>query len=193
MEKYQFKDIVVGEEGLMKGPFGSDLKRSLYVSKGVNTYKVYLQENILKENNEVGEHYISKEYFDSKMSRYEVKEGDFIVTCDGTLGEIFQLKNLTEPGIISSSLLRITLDTSIVDYDYFYYLFKAVLKKKLIMQGNNSVLKHLPGIGVIKKLEIDLPPLLEQRKISKVLKSIDDKIRINNRINDNLYQSAMVA
>ena len=78
MKKYQFKDIVVGEEGLMKGPFGSDLKRSLYVSRGLNTYKVYLQENILKENNKAGEHYISKEYFDSKMSRYEVKEGDFI-------------------------------------------------------------------------------------------------------------------
>ena len=26
-----FKDIVVGDEGLLKGPFGSDLKKSLYV------------------------------------------------------------------------------------------------------------------------------------------------------------------
>ena len=47
MTKYLFKDIVLGEEGLLKGPFGSDLKKSLYVPKGKNTYKVYLQENIL--------------------------------------------------------------------------------------------------------------------------------------------------
>ena len=79
MSKYLFKDIVVGEEGLLKGPFGSDLKKSLYVPKGEDTYKVYLQENILKEDNNAGEHYISKDYFDKKMSRYEIKENDFIV------------------------------------------------------------------------------------------------------------------
>ena len=41
------------------------------------------------------------------MSRYKVKNGDFIVTCDGTLGEIFQLKDIEEEGIISSSLLKL--------------------------------------------------------------------------------------
>ncbi len=191
--KYLFKDIVKGQEGLLKGPFGSDLKKSLYVPKGDNTYKVYLQENILTENNCAGNHYISEEYFNTKMSRYAVKEGDFIVTCDGTLGEIFRLINIEDPGIISSSLLRITLDTSIADPDYFYYLFKAVIKQQLITQGNNSVLKHLPGIDTIRNHIIYLPSISEQKKVARILKCIDDKIRNNNEINDNLTQSAMVA
>jgi type I restriction enzyme S subunit len=71
--KFLFGEIVEGEEGLLKGPFGSDLKKSLYVPKGPDTYKVYLQENILKKNNSAGDHYISKKYFDEKMSRYAVK------------------------------------------------------------------------------------------------------------------------
>ena len=100
--KYKFNELVIGNEGLLKGPFGSDLKRSLYVPKSKDTYKVYLQENILKQDNSVGTHYISKEYYNKAMYRYAVKENDFVVTCDGTLGEIFQLKNLTEKGIISS-------------------------------------------------------------------------------------------
>ena len=181
MSKYFFKDIVVGDEGLLKGPFGSDLKKSLYVPKGKDTYKVYLQENILKEDNSVGEHYISKEYFDNKMSRYEVKENDFIVTCDGTLGEIYQLKNINEKGIISSSLLRITLNNKIVDDNYFYYLFKAIIKKALITQGNNSVLKHLPGINVIRNYVIELPSLDIQRKIGNTLYVIDNKVKNNNK------------
>ena len=74
MTKCKFKDIVAGEEGLMKGPFGSDLKKELYVPKGNNTYKVYLQENILSENVDAGAYYISKDYYDKKMSRYAVKE-----------------------------------------------------------------------------------------------------------------------
>ena len=190
MTKYLFKDIVLGEEGLLKGPFGSDLKKEFYVPKGENTYKVYLQENILKQDNNVGSHYISKQYFDEKMSRYEVKDNDFIVTCDGTLGEIFQLKNITEKGVISSSLLRITLNPEIVDADYFYYLFKAIIKRALITQGNNSVLKHLPGLNVIRNHLIDLPDLITQRRIGRVLKCIDDKIENNNKINAELESMA---
>ena len=87
MNSYLFKDIVVGKEGLLKGPFGSDLKKDLYIQKSTKAYKVYLQENILKENNFVGEYYISEEYYNKKMSRYAVKEGDFIVTCDRTVGD----------------------------------------------------------------------------------------------------------
>ena len=190
MNSYLFKDIVVGKEGLLKGPFGSDLKKELYIQKSSKAYKVYLQENILKENNFVGEYYISEEYYNKKMSRYAVKEGDFIVTCDGTLGEIFQLKNISEKGIISSSLLRITLNNEIVDNDYFYYLFKAIIKRQLITQGNNSVLKHLPGLEVIRNHSIKLHNLTEQKKIGNILKKIDDKIKNNNKINSELENMA---
>ena len=188
--KYFFYDIVVGEEGLLKGPFGSDLKKELYVPKGKTTYKVYLQENILKQNNAVGEHYISKDYYEKSMKRYAVKEGDFIVTCDGTLGEIFQLKNITEPGIISSSLLRITLDKTKCDEKFFPYFFKAKMKVPLITQANNSVLKHLPGLTNIRNFSIDLPTLPVQKKIASVLAALDDKIALNQRINRNLEELA---
>lgn len=186
MNKYLFKDIVLGKEGLLKGPFGSDLKKELYVSKSDGTYKVYLQENILKEDNSVGEHYISEEYYHKKMFRYTVNENDFIVTCDGTLGEIFQLKNLTERGIISSSLLRITLNPGIVDYNYFYYYFKYYIKNALIKKGNNSVLKHLPGLGIIRQFELYLPDLKVQKEIGSNLKIIDDKIHNNSEIIEEL-------
>lgn len=182
MNKYLFEDIVVGEEGLLKGPFGSDLKKELYVPKENDTYKVYLQENIFKEDNTIGEYYISQKYFVDKMSRYEVTDNDFIVTCDGTLGEIFQLKNIKEKGIISSSLLRIRLNNNLVDYDYFYYLFKSLIKTELITQGNNSVLKHLPGLNVIRKHTIKLPSIEEQKSISSILRLLDDKIKNNNKI-----------
>lgn len=190
MNKYLFQDIVIGSEGLLKGPFGSDLKKSLYVPKNTDTYKVYLQENILLKNNNVGHYYISKEYYDSKMKRYAVKENDFIVTCDGTLGEIYQLKNIKEEGIISSSLLKVTLNPDIVDYDYFYYYFKFYIKKALTTKGNNSVLKHLPGIETIKQLVIELPNLSVQKQIGKILKNIDEKIDINNKVNMELENLA---
>ena len=39
---------------------------------------------------------------------------------------------------------------------------------------------------VVENIEIAVPTLIEQRKIGKLLSSIDDKIAINSRINKNL-------
>ncbi len=188
--KFKFQDIVQGKEGLLKGPFGSDLKKSLYVPKSENTYKVYLQENILKQDKSKGEHYISDTYFNEKMKRYEVSEGDFIVTCDGTLGRIYQLKNIVEKGIISSSLLRITLNKKLVDEDFFLYHWSSNIKEPLIRSHDNSVLKHLPGVQAIREFEIILPELKEQQKIGHFLKNIDSKIELNNKINKELESMA---
>ena len=191
INNFKFEEVVIGKEGLLKGPFGSDLKKSLFVPQGENTYKVYLQENILQSNLKNGEYYISKAYYESNMKRYTVKENDFIVTCDGTLGEILQFKNIKEPGIISSSLLRITLDPSIIDADYFYYYFKIRMKNALIKQGNNSVLKHLPGLKVLKEFNLELPSSTsEQKQLALILKLLDSKIELNNRINFELEAMA---
>lgn len=189
-KKMKFKDIVLGENGLLKGPFGSDLKKSIYIPKSKNTYKVYLQENILKRDITKGNHHISSEYFYSSMSRYEVNKDDFIVTCDGTLGEILQLKNLSEPGIISSSLLRITLDPKIINDKFFFYFFKHRIKNPLIRQHDNSVLKHLPGLKAIREFEFELIDINSQIPIGKLLSSLDSKIEINNRINAELEAMA---
>jgi type I restriction enzyme S subunit len=185
-KKMKFKDIVLGENGLLKGPFGSDLKKSIYIPKSKNTYKVYLQENILKRDITKGNHHISSEYFYSSMSRYEVNNDDFIVTCDGTLGEILQLKNLSEPGIISSSLLRISLDPKIINDKFFFYFFKHRIKNPLIRQHDNSVLKHLPGLKAIREFEFELIDINSQIPIGKLLSSLDSKIELNNRINSEL-------
>lgn len=189
-KKFQFKDVVICKEGLLKGPFGSDLKKSLYVPKSDTTYKVYLQENILKQDNTKGSYYITEDYYNTKMKRYLVSEGDFIVTCDGTLGEIYQLNNITEKGIISSSLLRITLNKQLVDETFFPYFWKMRMKDPLINSHDNSVLKHLPGLQVIREFEIDLPELKNQKNIGRMLNSIDKKIELNNKINKELEYMA---
>lgn len=45
-------------------------------------------------------------------------------------------------------------------------------------------------VDVVKALELDLPDIDNQRKIASILKSLDDKIELNNRINRNLSEQA---
>ena len=45
--------------------------------------------------------------------------------------------------------------------------------------------------NVVENLEIDFPSLTEQTQIASVLKSLDDKIALNNKINNNLYEQML--
>ncbi len=40
--------------------------------------------------------------------------------------------------------------------------------------------------GVLDELELTVPPLKEQQKIGAILAMMDQKIALNNKINDNL-------
>ena len=145
-------------ESMTKGPFGSDIKKSLYVPKSVDTYKVYIQANAIEKDASIGEYYISKEYFDTKMFRFEVKPNDYIITCDGTLGKYLRLPLTIERGIISASLLRITLNQRIVP-KYFEYLWDGFIMGRLTSDIRNSALVHLPSADKIGKVKIPLPSL----------------------------------
>lgn len=59
--------------------------------------------------------------------------------------------------------------------------------------GNLSAQSAQPGISVqtLSKQIVRLPSVSYQKKVSKIIKSLDDKIEVNKRINDNLEQQAM--
>lgn len=77
------------------------------------------------------------------------------------------------------------------DADFLYYLICSPLVR-------NSAIKSMVGSSgrqrvqtdVVANLDIELPPLEEQRKIGGLLKTFDDKIKLNNEINNNLEQQA---
>lgn len=184
MFKGKFKDIVREEDGFLRGPFGSALKKSLFVPKGDNTYKVYEQSVVLEQNKELGNYYISKEYFENTLSKFNVQSGDFLVSCSGVnYGAIYQLKGEIEQGVINQALLRIRLNTDIVDENYFLYYFREYIVKVITSGTGDSTIPNFPSMSVVKNIDIQLPDISIQRKIGNFLKCIDEKILTNKQIN----------
>lgn len=187
MFKGKFEDIVLPHEGFLRGPFGSALKKSLFVPKAEDTYKVYEQSVVLQEDKTLGEYYISKKYFEENLSRFEVKSGDFLVSCSGVnYGAIYQLKGEIDKGVINQALLRIRINPQIVDENYFLYYFKAYIVKKITGGTGDSTIPNFPPMSVVKEIDIQLPDIDIQRKIGKILAEIDNKINNNNAINAEL-------
>lgn len=68
--------------------------------------------------------------------------------------------------------------------DFLYYKFFDI-QKNLNNLANGSVFQNLKT-DIVKNFDIILPPIKEQEKIAFILTSIDEKIELNNKINDNL-------
>ena len=156
IQKIKFSECV---KYMIKGPFGSDMKKSLYVPKGDNTYKVYIQGNAIQQDGTLGEYYVTEEYFHKKLERFEVHPGDYIITCDGTLGKYLKLGDNIERGVISSSLLLLKLDEDKIYDKYFELLWEYSMLGYLASQARNACLIHLPSAKAIGEVEIELPPM----------------------------------
>lgn len=183
LKEYKFSECV---ENMTKGPFGSDIKKSLYVPKSVDTYKVYIQVNAIQKNQSLGDYYISKEYFDSKMKRFELFPEDYIITCDGTLGKFLKLDNTMEKGIISASLLKLKLKDNIICDKVFELTWDNYMLPILKGQTRNAALVHLPSATVIGDLTIKIPDINIQNKYKKKIDLVYKMISINEKIVENL-------
>lgn len=189
--KYRFKDVVLAKGGFLRGPFGGDLKKEIFVDKGEDTYKVYEQGVVLNANKDLGRYYISEKDYQAKLHKFSVQNNDFLVSCSGVnMGAIYQLKAPFEKGIINQALLRIRLNNDIIDDNFFNYLFKELISRKITSGSGDSTIPNFPGLDVIKNIEIDLPDKKIQSRIGNILTVLDSKIELNNQINAELEQMA---
>ena len=166
----KFNDLVAR---MTKGPFGSDMKKDLFVPKGEDTYKVYIQINAIQKNQSLGEYYISKEYFDRKVSRFELFPNDYIITCDGTLGKYLKLDENMEKGVISPSLLRLTLQNDKINDKYFENIWDFYMLGLMKKEARNACLVHLPSAKKIGEISIPVPPLELQNQFASFVQEID--------------------
>lgn len=70
----KFKELLVEKDGILKGPFGGDVKKALFVPKGENTYKVFEQSVVADQDFSKGNYYLPAEYVEKKLSKFFIKE-----------------------------------------------------------------------------------------------------------------------
>lgn len=96
-----------------------------------------------------------------------------------------------EVGFGSTEYIIFRAKEGIADKDYLYYLVcSPEVREPAIKSMVGSSGRQRVQTDVVKNLEIDVPPLIEQEKIGSFLKAFDDKIALNDRINKNLKQQA---
>lgn len=96
-----------------------------------------------------------------------------------------------EVGFGSTEYIVFRVIDGVSDADFLYYLIcSPLVRNPAIKSMVGSSGRQRVQTDVVANLDIELPPIEEQRKIGGLLKAIDDKIELNNAINNNLEQQA---
>jgi type I restriction enzyme, S subunit len=112
-----------------------------------------------------------------QMKRFAVNAGDFIVSCSGTIGRISQISEVAPRGIINQALLKITLDTDIIDSRYFRNYFRwETFQNRILDRTQGGAMHNLVGMPIFKSTLIALPPTREQMGIAEALEDTNASI-----------------
>lgn len=108
------------------------------------------------------------------------------VSCIGSdLGKVV----ITNEPTVTNQQFNSIIPTEENDTDFIYYLM-TIVGKELNFLSKTSTAVPIINKSTFADYEIEMPSLENQRRIAKVLSSLDDKIEVNRRINDNLEQQA---
>jgi len=108
-----------------------------------------------------------------------------IISARGTVGAIAQL---TKPMAFNQSCFGLRGKKNKLDTDYLYYWLKNYVDV-LLNKSQGSVFNTI-NLSTFDDIKIELPNIADQRKISNFLTLLDDKIQINNQINQELEAMA---
>lgn len=183
---YRIEEIA---EKISIGPFGSRMKSEVYVESGV---PVIRGTNLTGSKNFSGNWVFITAQLAQQLESCCVSKGDLVFPHRGSIGEVGLVDNKFPQYIMSSSLMKLRCNLNLAESEFIYYFFKS-------QQGRYELLKNAsqvgtPGIGQpltsLKNIEIKLPSLMEQKRIAKILSDLDDKIHLNNQVNQTLESIA---
>jgi len=93
---------------------------------------------------------------------------------------------------IASTKLMVIRHNERILPQYLFYILKsqAVVDELQMLAESRSGTFPQITFSEIANMEIKLPPIEQQRQLISILKSLDDKIEVNRKINENLEQQA---
>jgi len=180
--------VILGDIAISQtGPFGSQLHEEDYVSEGTPIVTVEHLGDINFTHQNLP--FVS-EADTKRLSKYILIEGDIVFSRVGSIDRNVYVDKNHEGWMFSGRCIRVRADKNKVNTRYLSYYFKQNSFKKMMM--NLAVGATMPSLNtkIMNSIELDLLPRENQDKIANILSAIDDKIQINNQINQELETMA---
>ena len=117
-----------------------------------------------------------------------IKQNNVIIAMYGATAGNVAINKI--PLTTNQACCNLEINENIADYKYIYY-YLLNNYNVLSSMANGGAQQNLNSLQ-IKNFEILLPSLNEQRQIASILSIIDDKIELNNSLNNNLVPAKII-
>lgn len=132
--------------------------------------------------------FIPVDNYDSWMVRGLPEIGDIVLTTEAPLGEVAQLSN--KKVALAQRIVTLRGKKELLHNDYLLYLLQgASVQNQLNARATGTTVKGIKQ-SELRKVVLDIPILEYQQWAAKCLRSLDLKIKNNDRINQTLEQMA---
>ena len=183
-KEYKLGDIA----DIQTGPFGSQLHQRDYVDVGtpcIMPTNIGTQLDIKPE----GIAHVKKEDV-IRLKKHCVNEGDIIYSRRGDIEKCAYVSQREKGWLCGTGCLRIRINSKNVNPHFIAYQLSTKESKKWIVGNAVGTTMLNLNSGILKELPLLMPNRQKQDSVVDILKSLDEKIEVNRRINENLEQQA---
>lgn len=165
---------VEGRGNFVNGPFGSDLLTSDFVPEGVPV--LYIQDIQSGAFRRVSNVYVTEKKA-RELDFCSIVPGDVLITKVGDPPCIAAVYPASEPNaIITQDVIRIRPNRRVVDPLFLKTVLNSRIGKTQVRRILLTGTRDRVSLGDFKRVATLLPPLEEQREISRLTESIDKRL-----------------
>ena len=134
--------------------------------------------------------YTDNEHFTQRIKRAIPKSGDLIITREAPMGEVGMIPDGVEC-CLGQRMVLLRVDENVCDNFYLLYSLQSPYVQHQISwsEGTGTTVSNL-RIPHLEKIKIPYIPLERQKKVSSIIRVIEEKMENNRKINENLEQQA---
>lgn len=156
-------------KGMSTGPFGTMIKKSDHKATGVPMLGI---ENIGRgqfvDGNKI---YVTAEKAE-ELKAFSLMAGDIIISRSGTVGEICAVPERAEGSLLSTNLMRVSLDNTMIRSDYFIALFQS---KGIVLDQIKELCKgstrDFLNQTILKQIVFPVPSMEKQEEIVSIIEA----------------------
>ena len=115
--------------------------------------------------------YYSSNYL-GELNDYMLREGDLLMSLTGNVGRVGFLPVKLLPAALNQRVACIRQISEDIDIKYLFYIFKSQLFLSQCVASGKGIAQQNISTEWLKRLEISLPPIEEQRNIVKTISTL---------------------
>ena len=179
-----------GEVEIRTGPFGTQLKASEYVEQGtpvLNVKNLGYSTVVKSKLDQVGPSTIER------LSMHILHCGDIVFGRKGAVDRHAYISGEEEGWMQGSDCIRVRVKTEKINSRYLsYYFLTPEHRTFMISMCSHGTTMASLNQKILEMIEVPLPDRSVQDGIVSLLRMLDDKVELNQKINQNLQQQAFI-